>query len=566
MLEGPAAVVACCLPIARVTSGVLQRPTSSLLLLQQLEQLALSPCSPPGSGRPWCDLYHGSWGVQDAEPRTSPNPAPSRHSPPALPPADPAPSLTPPPQPTLVPQLPWPQHWEGNITLTQVSAPNLLLLLLLLLLKAHIRGRSSGRTEVEPWAGSGALGTGAGWFLAQWRCSRPLLLEEPASLALFCTGLAPDLGPAPEVMPACCTAFTGWHSRPSAAPGQDLQACCHATGPALDPPAAPAAATTTTLPGLPAVMENTCTVSFLGLASGMGLLPDQATSEEAEEQACLQAQASQRWPGLLALLEVTHCLTLDPVAAVRQEAGWQLGCMLHSASCMAHPHQHLSPCPAPSRARCPADGCGGQCLLLDVQQASWAHAARQELTEDQPELLAAAHGIAGQGPGGKDPNGLCEQLLVMALGPLPPLPPPERSPGSQTPSRDEAVLPAQSAGLKHTALNSHALTTLLAMCQGYATSACLVLSGRCEGYRVQVLGTAPGQAAAAHPSRRSCHQAGARGLQQWQAVSPQCEGAAQVAAAGCELQQHLAQGDMALAQASAARAARALARAVTPAL
>ncbi|KAL6758576.1 hypothetical protein V8C86DRAFT_3134159 [Haematococcus lacustris] len=38
---------------------------------------------------------------------------------------------------------------------------------------------------------------------------RPLVLEEPASLALFCTGLAPDLGPAPEVMPACCAAFMG---------------------------------------------------------------------------------------------------------------------------------------------------------------------------------------------------------------------------------------------------------------------------------------------------------------------------------------------------------------------
>ncbi|KAJ9530201.1 hypothetical protein QJQ45_023485 [Haematococcus lacustris] len=555
------------------------------------------------------------------------------------------------------------------------------------------------------------------------RLPRPLVLEEPASLALFCTGLAPDLGPAPEVMPACCAAFTGvalkagraawmspscpllpafrrawdpaghttalsslisglpdlaamlgpqaaaeqllppvlallphrlpdlgpalvpvlapllallpaeahldlvcllpalvtgsslqgsgqqvegttgtaagathgtkcgaWRVRlalaqqlhplllnlylaairptdhPTAAPGQDPHACCHATGPALTSTAAPAAATITTLPGLPAAVENMCAVSFLGQASGMGILPDQEKCDEAEEQACRQAQASQRWPGLLALLEVTHCLTLDPVAAVRQEAGWQLGCMLHSTSCMAHPHQHLSPCPAPSRARCPADGCGGQCLLLDVQQASWAHVARQELTEDQPELLAAAHGIAGQGPGGKDPNGLCEQLLAMVLGPLPPPPPPGRSLGSQTPSRDEAVLPGQSARLQHTALNSHALLTLLAVCQGYATSACLVLPGRCEGYRVQVLGTAPGQAAAAHPSRRPCHQAGARGQQQWQAVSPQCEGAAQVAAAGCELQQHLAQGDIALAQASAARAARALATAMTPAL
>ncbi|KAJ9529110.1 hypothetical protein QJQ45_007761 [Haematococcus lacustris] len=47
--------------------------------------------------------------------------------------------------------------------------------------------------------------------VADWSraATRPLVLEEPASLALFCTGLAPDLGPAPEVMPACCAAFTG---------------------------------------------------------------------------------------------------------------------------------------------------------------------------------------------------------------------------------------------------------------------------------------------------------------------------------------------------------------------
>ncbi|KAL6758573.1 hypothetical protein V8C86DRAFT_2591677 [Haematococcus lacustris] len=420
---------------------------------------------------------------------------------------------------------------------------------LVCLLPALVTGSSlqGGGQQVKGTTGT-AAGATHGTKCGAWRVRLALAQQlHPLLLNLYLAAIRPT-------------------DHPTAAPGQDLQACCHATGPALTSPAAPAAATTTTLPGLPAVVENTRTVSFLGQASGMGLLPDQATSEEAEEQACQQAQASQRWPGLLALLEVTHCLTLDPVAAVRQEAGWQLGCMLHSTSCMAHPHQHFRPCSAPSRARCPAGSCGGQCLLPDVQQASWAHIARQEHNEDQPELLAAAHAIAGQGPGGKDPDGLCEQLLAMALGPLLPPPPPGRSPGSQTPSRDEAVLPAQSARLLHTASNSPALLTLLTACQGYATSACLVLPGRCEGYRVQVLVAAPGQAPAAHPSRRSCHQAGARGLQQWQAVSQQCEGAAWVAAAGCELQQHLAQGDMALAQASAARAARVLARAVTSAL
>ncbi|KAJ9528856.1 hypothetical protein QJQ45_000100 [Haematococcus lacustris] len=322
----------------------------------------------------------------------------------------------------------------------------------------------------------------ADWYSA---ATRPLVLEEPASLALFCTGLAPDLGPAPEVMPACCAAFTGV-----------------ALKRAWDP-AGHTSALSSLISGLP------------DLAAVLGP----------------QAAAEQLLAPVLALLP--HRLPdLGPA---------------------------LVPVLAPLLALLPAEA------HLDLQ-ASWAHIARQEHNEDQPELLAAAHGIAGQGPGGKDPDGLCEQLLAMALGSLLPPPPPGRSPGSQTPSGDEAVLPAQSAGLQHTASNSHALLTLLGVCQGYATSACLVLPGRCEGFQVQFLGTALGQAAAAHPSQRSCHRAGARGLQQWQAVSPQCEGAAQVAAAGCELQQHLAQGDMALAQASAARAARALARAVTPAL
>ncbi|GFH29355.1 hypothetical protein HaLaN_28001 [Haematococcus lacustris] len=268
MLEGPAAVVARCLTIARVTSGcacssacmctypsperrtqhltscctrgisaashhaaapdavtlqllsagrgqlqpahgrdagdsllarVLQRPTSSLLLLQQartatphggsigeatLPSTARCPSSTspplavqhsaPAAPRAVADLGVTSTTapgvVQDAQPRTSPDPAPSRHSPPALPPADPAPSLTPPPQPTLVPQLPWPQHWEGNSTLTQ----------------AHIRGRSSGRTEVEPWAGSGAQDLGAaGCFSAEAPAAAkdPLLAPLPSCLS-----------------------------------------------------------------------------------------------------------------------------------------------------------------------------------------------------------------------------------------------------------------------------------------------------------------------------------------------------------------------------------------------
>ncbi|GFH27128.1 hypothetical protein HaLaN_25397 [Haematococcus lacustris] len=156
-------------------SRVLQRPTSSLLLLQQLEQLALA--------------------VQHSGP-TAPRAV-----------ADLAPSLTPPPQPTLVPQLPWPQHWEGNSTLTQITAEapaaakDPLLAPLPSCLSDHLHSPFAQGLSSSHCLAALQLLAAARDLLKCDHCQlEPLVLEEPASLALFCTGLAPDLGPAPEGM------------------------------------------------------------------------------------------------------------------------------------------------------------------------------------------------------------------------------------------------------------------------------------------------------------------------------------------------------------------------------